>query len=105
MESSGHEDRTERVLTEDTPLLGAQSVPINHLSRRFTPETLIIPIALGYRLAATLPATTTLEIVKLVVCRQYYLAHDPTRIPPAGPMPTQLCMKPAVNYTRYKSSF
>ncbi|KAF5373538.1 hypothetical protein D9758_000903 [Tetrapyrgos nigripes] len=92
---SSHQDGPV-VLPEDTPLLGTHPISENHASREFTPVTLIIFPALAYRLATTLPATTTVGIVKNIVCRQYYLSHDPDRIPSSGQMPSELCMDPNV---------
>ncbi|THV07769.1 MFS general substrate transporter [Dendrothele bispora CBS 962.96] len=94
MSSSEHET------TETSPLLGAQThTDENHAwysPKRYPPAVLITPVALAFRLASTLPSTTTIYIVQQVVCRQYYLANDPDRIPPAGPMPDELCDAPSV---------
>jgi len=101
MESLEREgSRPEINATEASPLLGASShTDRNHpwySPKRYHSATLIIPVALAFRLAATLPSTTVIYIVNQVVCRQYYLANDPDRIPPTGPLPDELCDAAAV---------
>ncbi|KAJ7736729.1 hypothetical protein DFH07DRAFT_842623 [Mycena maculata] len=43
-----------------------------------------------------LPTTATFLILQQFICRRYYLAHDPGRIPPDGRIPEEMCAHPAI---------
>ncbi|KAJ7653209.1 MFS general substrate transporter [Mycena polygramma] len=78
---------------EDSPLLGATEVR----SRvKYSPVTLIIPVALICRLAIRLPSTTTFHVIEQLICRVWYLSNDPATIPPDGSIPDALCALPIV---------
>ncbi|KAJ7471907.1 MFS general substrate transporter [Mycena latifolia] len=70
---------------------------------RYSGTTLIVPLALVCRIASLLPTTTTFYILQQFICRQYYRAHDPARIPPDGRMSDALCSLPAIeeNYAAF----
>ncbi|KDR78026.1 hypothetical protein GALMADRAFT_138183 [Galerina marginata CBS 339.88] len=59
---------------------------------RFSPVTLIIPVAVVYRFALLLPTTTSLKVMQLVACRIWYHWNDPSTIP-AG----ESCLTPGVD--------
>ncbi|KAJ7240976.1 MFS general substrate transporter [Mycena rebaudengoi] len=77
---------------EETPLL-APSPPD---PQRPKAASLIIPIALLGRLAILLPSTTNFHVFRQFICRQWYFANDPDRVPPDGRMPQELCMLPSI---------
>ncbi|KAF7361353.1 MFS general substrate transporter [Mycena sanguinolenta] len=90
---------------ERVPLLDpAPSTPANRKwLRNYSGATLIVPLALLCRIATLLPTTTTFYILQQFICRQYYRAHDPARIPPDGHMSDELCSLPAIdeNYAAF----
>ncbi|KAJ7117935.1 MFS general substrate transporter [Mycena crocata] len=92
---------------ERAPLLESHSLSPRHARSRwlsrYSGPTLVVPVALICRVATLLPTTTTFFIIQQFICRQYYLAHDPTRIPPNGRMPDQLCSLSAIeeNYAAF----
>ncbi|KAF5349455.1 hypothetical protein D9757_012422 [Collybiopsis confluens] len=84
---------------EVTPLL--QSPPQDPYlwyspQRYLSPAIFVFPVALVARLSSSIPTSTTVYIVQQNVCRFYYRAHDPSRIPVEGPMPDELCDAPGV---------
>ncbi|KAG8214857.1 MFS general substrate transporter [Butyriboletus roseoflavus] len=89
--------------SETVPLLG-DSRPAGQSSRslprvrfRFTPEILLIPVALATRLAALMPSTTILELVRQAACRFWNISHgNPVTLPAGGPIPPELCDAPEV---------
>ncbi|KAJ7727905.1 hypothetical protein B0H16DRAFT_1734906 [Mycena metata] len=86
--------------TERIPLLSSPDTPptSSRWSRPISAPTLIVPVALLCRVATLLPTTTTFFILQQFVCRQYYLVHDPTRVPPPGErIPAELCALPAID--------
>ncbi|KAJ7038576.1 MFS general substrate transporter [Mycena alexandri] len=86
--------------TERVPLLSSPDTPpaSSRWSRPISASALIVPVALLCRVATLLPTTTTFFIIQQFVCRQYYLAHDPTRVPPPGErIPSELCALPAID--------
>ncbi|KIK58154.1 hypothetical protein GYMLUDRAFT_246195 [Collybiopsis luxurians FD-317 M1] len=89
-------------VSESTPLLQISSpvedstYPWYSPKRYHSPAICLIPVVLIARLAASIPASTTVYVVQQNVCRLYYTLHDPDRIPPEGPMPDELCDAPGV---------
>lgn len=77
---------------EETPLL-APSPPD---PQRPKAASLIIPIALLGRLAILLPSTTNFHVFRQFICRQWYFANDPDRVPSDGRIPQELCMLPSI---------
>ncbi|KAJ7675449.1 major facilitator superfamily domain-containing protein [Mycena rosella] len=88
---------------ERVPLLEPVPPAPSRWLSRYSGATLIIPLALICRVATLLPTTTTFYILQQFVCRMYYRAHDPARVPPDGRMPDALCALPAVeeNYAAF----
>jgi hypothetical protein len=83
---------------ENVPLLDPLRPPADRRwLARYSGATLIVPVALLCRVATLLPTTTTFYILQQFICRRYYLAHDPSRIPPDGRMPAPLCALPAID--------
>jgi hypothetical protein len=85
---------------EHVPLLDPVAPPADRRLgwlARYSGATLIVPVALLCRVATLLPTTTTFYILQQFICRRYYLAHDPSRIPPDGRMPAPLCALPAID--------
>ncbi|KAI0917118.1 hypothetical protein AcW1_007603 [Taiwanofungus camphoratus] len=82
--------------SENTPLLQHQQ-PKDRWQSRISPASLIIPVAIVYRLATLLPSTTTFYVVRQLVCRLWYASRDPSQIPPDGRMPDALCSIPGVD--------
>ncbi|KAJ7449238.1 MFS general substrate transporter [Mycena latifolia] len=83
---------------EHTPLLEAECSPAASARQRgkYSPITLIIPVTMICRLAIRLPSTTTFNLIQQLICRVWYAAHDPARIPSDGRIPEALCAVPAV---------
>ncbi|KAJ7263097.1 MFS general substrate transporter [Mycena rebaudengoi] len=84
---------------EDTPLLRPSRSGSPNLPRwrsKYSPITLIVPVAIICRLAIRLPSTTTFHIIQQLICRIWYSSHDPSKIPPDGRLPAELCALPAV---------
>ncbi|KAJ6536013.1 MFS general substrate transporter [Mycena vulgaris] len=79
---------------EDTPLLPAVVPPVHR--SRYSPITLIIPVAMICRLAIRLPSTTTFHVIQQLICRLWYASTDPSSIPPDGRIPEALCAVPMV---------
>ena len=95
--------------SEATTLLGDSrpySQPTRSLSRErsgFSHETLLIPVALATKLAAQIPSTTIVELVRKAVCRLWIESHgDPATLGPGGLGPPELCDAPEI--ARYFST-
>ncbi|KAJ7119582.1 MFS general substrate transporter [Mycena epipterygia] len=90
---------------ERIPLLESASLPggSRRWLSRYPGTTLIVPFALICRVATLLPTTTTFDILQQFICRRYYRAHDPARIPPDGRMPDTMCSLSAIkeNYAAF----
>ena len=89
---------------ETTALLG-DSRPADQSSSptrkrfRFSPETLLIPVALATSLAAGIPSTTFIELLRKAICRLWNTSHgDPAFLPASasGPSPPELCDAPEI---------
>ncbi|KAE9397392.1 MFS general substrate transporter [Gymnopus androsaceus JB14] len=97
---SGTETVTDPPISETTPLLSSttsEKKPWYSIERYAkSPAIYILPVILGSRLAIFIPTSTTVYIIQQVVCRSYYRANDPSRIPPGGTMPDDLCIAPDV---------
>nr|GAT53110.1 tetracycline-efflux [Mycena chlorophos] len=78
---------------EADPLLAPDESPPR---TRFSPISLVIPIAMVCRLATRLPSTTTFRIIEQLLCRFYYSTNDPSQLPPSGRIPSHLCAVPEV---------
>ncbi|KAF8133298.1 major facilitator superfamily domain-containing protein [Boletus edulis] len=64
---------------------------------RFSPETLLIPVALATTLAGGITSTTFIELTRKSVCRFWNISRgDPATITTAGPSPLDLCDAPEV---------
>ncbi|KAF8810289.1 MFS general substrate transporter [Phlegmacium glaucopus] len=63
---------------------------------RFSPATLIIPIAIICRFAIMLVTTTSFRVIQIFSCQLWYWTYDPSKIPLDGQMPDALCKIPAV---------
>jgi len=89
--------------SEQTPLIPdrtsstGRSRSRSHERSRFTPTTLIIPIAIICRFGLMLVTTTTIRIAQIASCRLWYGMNDPSSIPSDGHIPDALCKIPAVN--------
>ena len=89
--------------SETTPLFCEPSdtakkvLPRRRLHPRLSPVALIAPVAVLFTLATYLPATTVFDAIRKVVCRYWYLANDPKKMPPDGSLPNSLCSIPAVD--------
>ncbi|KAJ7723286.1 MFS general substrate transporter [Mycena maculata] len=81
---------------ETTPLLKPPDMESDPWRGRYSPITLIIPVAMICRLAIRLPSTTTFHVIQQLLCRIWYAANDPDRIPPDGRIPDGLCALPFV---------
>ncbi|KAF7377866.1 MFS general substrate transporter [Mycena sanguinolenta] len=79
---------------EATPLLAAAEPDARRT--KYSPITLIMPVAMICRLAIRLPSTTTFHIIEQLLCRAWYLSHDPGSIPPNGRIPDAMCALPDV---------
>lgn len=91
--------------SETTRLLGDSQLPSQSsriLSRerfRFSPEILLIPVALATKLATLIPSTTLIELIRRVVCRFWNISHgDPAPLPPGGSTPPELCNAPEIEW-------
>lgn len=87
--------------SEETPLIDTSSQNLKHpwysLSR-YSPVSLIIPIAVACRLSMLLPSTTTFDLIHQLICRLWYAKHGkPGDIPPSGHMPDALCSIPPID--------
>ncbi|KAJ6572646.1 major facilitator superfamily domain-containing protein [Mycena sp. CBHHK59/15] len=85
---------TSPVNDEETPLLDSAPTVAHPAQRKAA--SLIIPVALLCRLAILLPSTTTFHVIHQFICRLWYFANDPERIPSNGHMPTELCKLPSI---------
>ncbi|ESK91385.1 tetracycline-efflux [Moniliophthora roreri MCA 2997] len=85
---------------ETRPLLQSNDSQINRgrwfSLKSFPKVSLVIPVALGCRLAAQLPQSTAVYLIQQLACRQYYLNNDPSKVPREGRMSDELCSAPDV---------
>ncbi|KAG1728589.1 MFS general substrate transporter [Suillus paluster] len=90
--------------SERAPLLPEQQHALPHIGRQISPLTLLIPLVIATRVAATLPSSTFLGIVQSVVCRLWLTAN--TKLPPDGQISKELCAVPEVEkaYTTVMSA-
>ncbi|KAJ7078514.1 MFS general substrate transporter [Mycena epipterygia] len=78
---------------EHFPLLASVEMATR---RKYSPITLIIPVAMICRLAIRLPSTTTFHVIEQLICRVWYSSNDPESIPSDGRIPDALCALPIV---------
>ena len=89
--------------SEETPLIDGipqeSGAGCSYLSlrSRFSPITLIIPIAILCRFTIMLPSTTNFRILQIAACRFWYYLNDPEAIPSNGRIPDELCSTAGVN--------
>ncbi|KAN0087881.1 Major facilitator superfamily domain containing protein [Tylopilus felleus] len=85
------------VASEATVLL-RDFPPSSEPSRRLSPETFIIPVALATKLATQIQVTTLIDLVRKVVCRIWNASHgDPATLPSRGiSSPELLCDAPEI---------
>jgi len=87
---------------ETTALLGdsrpaSQSSSLTRKRFRFSPETLLIPVALATSLGAGIPSTTFIELLRKAICRLWNTSHgDPSFLPASDPSPPELCDAPEI---------
>ncbi|KAG9315480.1 major facilitator superfamily domain-containing protein [Chiua virens] len=96
--SSHNQTTSETTLLLEDPRIPGQSNSILSRERhRFSPETLLIPVALATKLASVLPHTTLLEILRLAVCKLWNVSHgDPATLLADGSISPALCDAPEV---------
>ncbi|CAE6487485.1 unnamed protein product [Rhizoctonia solani] len=88
--------------TETSPLLASQDEAQTNqrLSRssimRFQRAHLALPVVFLGFMSGTITTTTSIEIMNVVACRFWYSTHDPSKIPPSGDIPEELCQAPGV---------
>ena len=82
------------VTSERTP--PARNCSRSQEHSRFSPATLIIPVAIICRLAIMLPSTTNFQVMENASCRLWYWLYDPASIPSDGHIPDAFCTVPAV---------
>lgn len=87
--------------TENSPLLAGQngsadSKPGSSSSRfmRFQRAHLALPVVFLGFMSGAITVTTSLQIVRIIACQFWYGRHDPSQIPPSGPIPEPLCDAP-----------
>ena len=89
------------VASEETPLVDGNhqenGARFSHLSSRFSPAILIIPVAIICRFTLMLPSTTNFRIQQVAACRFWYYLNDPDSIPSSGVIPDELCSIAGVN--------
>ena len=95
MPSSDQTPSETTALLVDSRLAGQTSLGSKHFG--FSPETLLIPVALATSLAAGITSTTLIELVRQAVCKLWNLLHgDPATIALNSP---EVCDAPEI--TRY----
>ena len=63
----------------------------------FSPQTLLIPVTVATTLAAGMPSTTFIELIRKAVCRLWNRSHgDPAILTTGGPTPPELCDAPEI---------
>ncbi|KAG8711987.1 hypothetical protein FRC08_015172 [Ceratobasidium sp. 394] len=87
--------------TEESPLLAEQedaAAPPTKASRfvRFQRAHLALPVVFFGFFAGTITLTTSVEILQIISCQFWWSRHDPSRIPPDGNIPNELCGVPGV---------
>jgi len=83
--------------SERAPLLRERQHALSYNMPRFSPVTLLIPLAIATRLTSTLPSTTLLEVVQSVICRLWLASNG--KLPPDGQISKELCAVPEVEKT------
>lgn len=82
-------------LLADSRLAGQSSSSPRKL--RFSPETLLIPVALATSLAAGIPSTTFIELLRTAICRLWNTSHgDPSVLQAGGPGSPENCDAPEI---------
>ncbi|KZT54660.1 MFS general substrate transporter [Calocera cornea HHB12733] len=89
-------------VAERTPLLPTEPVQENldgsglDLIKKGNKFWYVIPVIAGACLASVLPMTTTLAIIRIIICRRWYELHEPEALP-MGHVPTEaMCEIPSV---------
>ncbi|KAJ1306542.1 hypothetical protein OPQ81_007543 [Rhizoctonia solani] len=88
--------------TESSPLLAQQdeAQTSQRLSRsrimRFQRAHLALPVVFLGFMSGTITTTTSIQIMNAIACRFWYHTHDPSKIPPSGHIPEELCQAPGV---------
>ncbi|CAE7197344.1 unnamed protein product [Rhizoctonia solani] len=88
--------------TETSPLLAGQdeAQTSQRLSRsrimRFQRAHLALPVVFLGFMSGTITITTSIQIMNVVACQFWYGTHDPSKIPPSGHIPEELCQVPGV---------
>ncbi|KAG9315481.1 hypothetical protein JVU11DRAFT_3094 [Chiua virens] len=60
-------------------------------------ETLLIPVALATRLAAMIPQTTLIEVLRQAICSLWNISHgDPATHPVDGSILSEACDSPEI---------
>jgi hypothetical protein len=80
--------------SEHDPLLPERQHALTYSTRQLSPLTLLIPLAVATRLAATLPSTTLLAVIQAVICRLWLTSNG--SLPPDGHISKELCAVPDV---------
>ena len=85
------------VLLVDSRPAGQSSRSLTRKQSEFSPQTLLIPVTLATTLAAAIPSTTLIELVRQAVCRLWTISHgDPATLRAGGPGSPELCDAPEV---------
>ncbi|QRW16861.1 major facilitator superfamily transporter [Rhizoctonia solani] len=88
--------------TETSSLLAEhdEAQPIQRFSRsrimRFQRAHLALPVAFLGFMSGSIAVTTSIQIVNIIACQLWYNAHDPSKVPPSGHIPEELCQAPEV---------
>ncbi|KAF8610377.1 MFS general substrate transporter [Ceratobasidium sp. AG-I] len=87
--------------TEETSLLAGQEAvdPLPNKPFRFIQfqkTHLALPVVFFGLLSATIATTAYLQILNYISCQLWWGGHDPSRIPPDGNIPDELCHDPGV---------
>ncbi|ELU44248.1 sugar (and other) transporter domain-containing protein [Rhizoctonia solani AG-1 IA] len=86
--------------TETSSLLAEhdEAQPIQRFSRsrimRFQRAHLALPVAFLGFMSGSIAVTTSIQIVNIIACQLWYNAHDPSKVPPSGHIPEELCQAP-----------
>ncbi|KAF8705594.1 Leo1-like protein, partial [Rhizoctonia solani] len=88
--------------TETSSLLAEhdEAQPTQRFSRsrimRFQRAHLALPVAFLGFMSGSIAVTTSIQIVNIIACQLWYNAHDPSKVPPSGHIPEELCQAPEV---------
>ncbi|KDN43248.1 hypothetical protein RSAG8_06215, partial [Rhizoctonia solani AG-8 WAC10335] len=63
---------------------------------RFQRAHLALPVVFLGFMSGTITITTSIQIMNVIACRFWYSTHDPSKIPPSGHIPEELCQAPGV---------